>query len=113
MQAECLTIQWHPTTFSTWRNLTLASHKIAQNGFGILNAYVKHQGIASKSEKSQVNTLHPLHVCGQFLGYLKRKEVELQQEVYVVKRFRKPLLGCPAIKGLGVVSQIKQAHTIY
>ena len=54
---------------------------------------------------------HPLHVCGQFLGCLKRKEVELQQEVYVVKGLRKPLLGRPAIEGLGVVSQIEQVHT--
>ena len=27
---------------------------------------------------------HPLHVCGQFLGCLKRKEVELQQDVSLV-----------------------------
>ena len=36
---------------------------------------------------------------------------QLQQEVYVVKGLRKPLLGRPAIEGLGVVSQIEQVHT--
>ena len=55
---------------------------------------------------------HPLHVCGQFLGSLKQKDVELQQEVYVVNGLQKPLLGHPAIKRLVGVSQIESVHTL-
>ena len=49
--------------------------------------YRKDQdGPLRTSERSLTGTRqHPLHVCGQFLGCLKQKDVELQQEVYVVK----------------------------
>ena len=58
VQAECSTIQWHPTRFPPWRSLTLASHKIGQNGFGVLNASVKHQALpANQKRAKQVNTL--------------------------------------------------------
>ena len=47
-----------------------------------------------------------LHVQGKFTAHLKRNNVELEQEIFVVKGLDKPLLGRPAIEGLKIVSLV-------
>ena len=47
-----------------------------------------------------------LHVQGKFTAHLKRNNVELEQEIFVVEGLDKPLLGRPAIEGLKIVSLV-------
>ena len=45
---------------------------------------------------------HSLAVTGQFTATLKRGWWETQDDIYVVERLSKPLLGRPAIEKLGI-----------
>lgn len=44
---------------------------------------------------------------GQFSGKLALGEIQVQQEVYVVDKLLKPLLGQPAIEALGLLARIR------
>ena len=50
---------------------------------------------------------HILPVKGLFTGKLKNEEREVEEEIYVVRRLNKPLLGRPAIQQLGVVVRVE------
>ena len=50
---------------------------------------------------------HVLRVKGWFTGKLKRREQEVEEEIYVVKGLHKPLLGRPAIERLGLVVRVE------
>lgn len=47
---------------------------------------------------------------GHFMGKLKHKRNKFEQEMYVVKRLHKPLLGQPAIQALGLVKRIEEVQ---
>lgn len=49
----------------------------------------------------------PLHIYGRFKGRLRRRDTELQQDVYVVSGLHRPLLGRPAIEVLGIVTMVE------
>ena len=49
---------------------------------------------------------HDLPVTGQFRATLRRGSRQTQEKVYVVETLNKPLLGRPAIEGLGLLARI-------
>ena len=53
-----------------------------------------------------------LPVRGQFTGKLALGEHEVQQEVYVVNKLLKPLLGQPAIEALGLLASEQWSKTL-
>ena len=47
-----------------------------------------------------------LPVKGRFTGKLKWGDTEVEEEVFVVRRLRRPLLGRPAIESLGLIKRV-------
>ena len=48
-----------------------------------------------------------LKVKGQFTGNLKKGDIEVREEMYVVQGLRQPLVECPAIAALNLVTRIE------
>ena len=46
-------------------------------------------------------------IKGQFMGRLRKENIEVEQEIYMAKALHKPLLGQPAIEALGLVQRIQ------
>ena len=49
----------------------------------------------------------PLEVQGQFVGLLQYNNLQTEQNIFVIKGLSKPLLGCPAIAAIALVSVVK------
>ena len=59
------------------------------------------------TDKSLVGPgLDKLQVCGQFIGTFSYQNQTIQQDVYVVKGLKKPLIKHPAIMSLELISQV-------
>jgi predicted aspartyl protease len=69
----------------------------------------------TKLQKSTVNLYGPgqsaLTVKGKFTTVMKYKEVTATQEVYVVDKLQKPLLGRPALEALQLVQRVQAVKT--
>ena len=48
----------------------------------------------------------PLDVQGYFKGYLKYRNTQTEQDIFIIHRLGKPLLGCSAIEALAIVKLI-------
>ena len=53
-----------------------------------------------------------LPVKGQFTANRRHQNKEVLEEVFVVWRLRHPLLGCPAIESLGLISRLSRQRLI-
>ena len=74
-----------------------------------------HQAIGSPTLHPPQRTLrgpsnHKLPVKGEFKGTLRRGELEVEQQLYVVDNLRRQLLGCPAIEALNLVARIESIN---
>ena len=52
--------------------------------------------------------MYMLSVSGKFVGNRKASNAIIKQDIYVVKRLQRPLLGRPAIESLGVAIQVNE-----
>ena len=54
----------------------------------------------------------PLEVQGQFVGNLRYNNFETEQNIFVIQGLSRPLLGCPAIEALAIVSVLEPILTL-
>ena len=68
---------------------------------------VKDGPLHSPTRKLYGQSQQKLKVKGQFTGNLKKGDTEVRQEMYVVQGLRQPLVGCPTIAALNLVTRIE------
>ena len=73
------------------------------------NCYtVKQDGPLQPTERSLTGAgQQPLEVQGQFVGHLRYNDVETEEPIFVIQGLSRPLLGCPAIEALSLVSVVE------
>ena len=82
----------HKTEFKidTWANVTvIPAHLYKKSRDGPLK---------SPNRVLRGPSQHTLSVVGKFVGSLKSGHISAKQEIYVVNRLQRPLLGRPAIE---------------
>ena len=53
----------------------------------------------------------PLDVRGKFIATLGKDGKEIQEEIYVIRGLKQPLLGCPAIEALDLIAVVEPVYT--
>ncbi len=90
----------------TWRTTEPYKGSGPQNSGGTRAKQAGRPTLTPSDRTLRGPDTHVLPVIGRFTAALKRGSQETHEEVYVVEGLNKPLLGRPAIEGLGLLARV-------